>query len=307
MSVRIGIDLGGTKIEGALLDAAGQLLHSRRIATPAADYPAICAAISGLVAALEAEHGARATVGIGMPGSLSPRTGLVRNANTVCLNGRPLAADLSRLLQRPVRLENDANCLVLSEVNGGAATSGQCVFGVIIGTGTGGAVHVNGALLRGASAIAGEWGHNHVPWSVAPSASRPCYCGSRDCVETYLSGPGLLRTYAAQGRADATRVETIVARASAGEIQARTTLARYREQLARCLASVVNVLDPELIVLAGGVSNLPHLADSVADLLPGLAFSDVIATRVVTARFGDSSGVRGAACLWSAEEAAART
>jgi len=306
MRVRIGIDLGGTKIEGAVLDAEARLLRARRVATPASDYPAICAAITGLVTSLEAEHGARATVGIGMPGSLSPRTGLVRNANTVCLNGRPLGEDLSRLLQRPVRLENDANCLVLSEINGGAATSGQCVFGVIIGTGTGGAVHVNGGLLRGASAIAGEWGHNHVPWSVAPSASRPCYCGSRDCVETYLSGPGLLRTYAAQGRASAARVERVAARARAGEVQAVTALARYHEQLARCLASVVNVLDPDLIVLAGGVSNLPDLAVSVAEVLPALAFSDVIATRVVTARFGDSSGVRGAACLWSADDAADR-
>jgi len=304
MSLRIGIDLGGTKIEGAVLDAGATLLHARRVATPASDYPAICTAIAGLVTSLEAEHGVRATVGIGMPGSVSPRTGLVRNANTVCLNGRPLGQDLSRALQRPVRLENDANCLVLSEINGGAASSGQCVFGVIIGTGTGGAVHANGALLRGASAIAGEWGHNHVPWSVASSASRPCYCGSNDCVETYLSGPGLLRTYAAQGRASAERVETIVARASAGETQAVAALAHYREQLARCLAGIVNVLDPDLIVLAGGVSNLPDLADSVAELLPALAFSDVIATRVVTARFGDSSGVRGAACLWSADEAA---
>ncbi|MEQ8234419.1 MAG: ROK family protein, partial [Gammaproteobacteria bacterium] len=293
----------GTKIEGAVLDDAANIVSRRRVATPADDYPAICAAIVALVQALEGAQAEPATVGVGIPGSVSPSNGRVRNANTQCLNGQPLARDLARLLARPVRLENDANCLVLSEVNGGAGTAGECVFGVIIGTGTGGAVHVNGALLRGANAIAGEWGHNHVPWSVPLANSRACYCGKHDCIETYLSGAGLLRSYAAHGPARAADVETLVARAAVGERQARVSLADYREALARCLAGIVNVIDPDLIVLAGGLSNLPDIAETTARRLPALAFSDVLETRVVTARHGDSSGVRGAACLWTAAEA----
>ncbi|MEQ8663993.1 MAG: ROK family protein [Gammaproteobacteria bacterium] len=304
MSLRIGIDLGGTKTEGAVLDADAHIVLRQRVATPAHDYHAVCAAIVDLVAQLERAIDARATVGIGIPGSLSPRDGHVRNANTTCLNGRPLGTDLERQLARPLRVENDANCLVLSEVNGGAARSPACVFGVIIGTGTGGAVHVNGALLRGANAIAGEWGHNHVPWSVDAAASRACFCGRHDCIETYLSGAGLLRSYAELGAARARAVETVVARAAAREAQALRALAGYSDKLARCLAGVVNVIDPDIVVLAGGLSNLPGIAAAVAARLPALAFADYLQTRVVTACHGDSSGVRGAACLWTAAEAA---
>lgn len=293
----LGIDLGGTKTGFAVLDGEGCFLTRERIATPASDYHAICAAIAAGVAEVEARHGC-IPVGIGMPGAISPVTGLVRNANTTCLNGRPFAADLARLLGREPAIANDANCLALSEARGGSAASAATAFHVIIGTGTGGGLTVAGRLLVGANAIAGEWGHNRVPWDVAGPARRACYCGRLDCVETYLCGAGLARTYAAlAGLDEATPVPQIVARAAAGDGTAGAALDVYAEQLASCLAQVVNVFDPDVIVLAGGLSNLPDLPAKVLQCLPSRVFSDTVQTRVSRAYFGDSSGVRGAALL----------
>ncbi len=306
MTRRLGIDLGGTKVEGAVVDADGAIVRRRRVPTPRDDYPAICAAIAALACDLEDRDCAGAPLGVGMPGIVSPATGLVKNANTTCLNGHPFDRDLAAASGRAVRVENDANCLALSEARGGAADGADPVFAVIIGTGTGGAVYANGALVRGAHAIAGEWGHNPVPWRVADGRRRRCYCGAEDCVETWLSGPGLVRTYRDLGGADAAGVEDIVAAAAAGATIAAAALEGYYDQLAACLVAVVNVLDPAMIVLGGGVGNLPGLCGQIAGRLPALAFSDVLGTRVVLPRYGDSSGVRGAACLWTVAEAGAR-
>lgn len=298
--MRIGIDLGGTKIEGALVADTGEVVQRRRVPTPRDDYDGILAAVAGLVETLDAAAGGRCTVGLSMPGAVSPATGRVKNANTVCLNGRALVEDLAVGLGRAVRAENDANCLVVSEVADGAAAGANSAFGVILGTGVGGGVIVHGALLRGANAIAGEWGHNRVPWPVPAAPARACYCGQSDCIETWLSGPGLCRTWAELGGAHAAGdgVEQLVAAAHAGERAARDALDTYADQLARALATVVNVLDPDVVVLGGGVSNVPGLAVRAARALGDYAFSDRLDTRVVTARHGDSSGVRGAAWLW---------
>jgi fructokinase len=296
--LRIGIDLGGTKIEAAVIDDEGHFLCRERAATPATDYHGICAAIASMVAALEERHGRGLTVGIGMPGAISPATGLVKNANTTCLNGRPFERDIAAALGRDVRLANDANCLLLSESRRGAAAGARSAFGIILGTGTGGALLVDGQVLGGANAIAGEWGHNRVPWNVDVDASRACYCGRLDCIETYLSGSGLARSYHEAGGACADGVPAIVARAARGEAVAAAALADYAGRVACCLAQVVNVFDPEVVVLAGGLSNLPALASRVEAGLSRHVFSDRVVTRVVLAAFGDSSGVRGAACLW---------
>jgi fructokinase len=296
--MRIGIDLGGTKIEGiALRDDAGVLVR-RRVATPRGDYQQTVAAIAHLVHAIERELRCTGTVGVGIPGSISPATGLVRNANSTWMNGRPLRDDLSRLLGREVRFANDANCFALSEATDGAGAGADVVFGVIVGTGTGGGIVVNGRVVTGANAIAGEWGHNPLP---APRAGEwpgpPCYCGSTGCIETFLSGPGLTRDYAAAGGPPLPALE-IVKRAGEGEPRALDGLARYEDRMARSLASVINVLDPDVIVLGGGLSNIGRLYTSVPNLWAPFLSSERLTTRLERAAHGDSSGVRGAAWLW---------
>jgi fructokinase len=295
---RIGIDLGGTKIEGIVLDAGGGERLRRRVPTPRSDYRATLEAAAGLVEALERDVGRRCRVGIGMPGSASRATGLVKNSNSVCLNGRPLFADLERRLARPLRFANDADCLALSEATDGAATGAGTVFGVIVGTGTGGGIVVGGRLLAGPNGIAGEWGHNPLPWPAAdelPGSS--CYCGRHGCIETWLSGPGLAREYRRLTGTELT-ARTIAERAAAGEPAAGTVLARYADRMARALATVINILDPDVIVLGGGLSNVDRLYRAVPGCWQRYVFSDRVDTRLVRAQHGDSSGVRGAAWLW---------
>ena len=293
--MRIGIDLGGTKIEGiAIADDGSQLLR-RRIAAPRGDYDATLAAVMNFICEIEQEVGVRGTVGIGIPGAVSPATQLIKNANSTWLIGRPLADDLARLLDRPVKLANDANCFALSEATDGAGAGADVVFGVILGTGTGAGVVVHGRVLTGANAIAGEWGHNPLPAPTDDERPGPaCYCGRRGCVEVFLSGPGLARDY----RDGALTAKEIAARAAGGEALALAALARYEERLARALADVINILDPDVIVLGGGLSNIERLYESVPVLWRPHVFSDRVATRLVRAMHGDSSGVRGAAWLW---------
>ncbi len=295
--VRIGVDLGGTKIEAAVVAENGDMSLRRRTATPRDDDEATLGAIVGLVSELETDLGRTTTVGIGMPGTISPASGLVKNANSVWLNGRPLDRDLTDRLRRPLRFANDANCFALSEARGGAASGAAIVFGVIVGTGTGGGVVVNGRVLTGLNAVAGEWGHNPLPWpgpDELPGLS--CYCGLRGCIETFLSGPGLARDYAGNGHT--LSPAEIVERASHGEAAADATLRRYEDRMARSLASIINVLDPDVIVLGGGMSNIGRLYENVPRSWGRYVFSDRVDTRLVPPRFGDSSGVRGAAWLW---------
>jgi predicted NBD/HSP70 family sugar kinase len=296
--LRAGVDLGGTKIEIAVLDAQGLELLRRRVSTPAGDYAATLRRVASLVEEAESRLGCRLSVGICTPGALSAATGLLKNSNSVCLNGRPLAADLERSLQRPVRIANDADCFALSEATDGAARDACSVFGVIIGTGTGGGLVVGGRLLAGPNAIAGEWGHNPLPWPRDDERPGPaCYCGKRGCIETWLSGPGLARDYReATGRdVDAGR---IAARGRQGEPAAVACLTRYADRLARSLASVINLVDPEVIVLGGGVGNIESLYREVPRIWRQYVFSDSVCTRLLQPLHGDSSGVRGAACLW---------
>jgi len=298
--VRIGIDLGGTKIEGIALDPRGNELGRRRVDTPRGDYGETLEAIYRLVHSLEHELGQPGTVGVGMPGVISPASGLVKNANSTWLIGRPFGEDLSARLRRDVRLENDANCFALSEAHDGAGAGARVVFGVIVGTGTGGGIAVNGAVLTGANAIAGEWGHNPLPWPEGSESPGPvCYCSRRGCIETFLSGPGLSRDF----REDTGLAEdppTIAGMAAAGDTRAEACLQRYEHRMARALASVVNVLDPDVIVLGGGISNLSRLYRNVPALWGPFVFSDSVATRLIPALHGDTSGVRGAAWLWPA-------
>lgn len=304
--LRLGIDLGGTKIAGIALAPDGAVRAEARVATPrtAADpYAATLDAIADVVARLEREAGGRGTVGVGIPGAVSPATGLVKNANSTWLIGHPLAEDLATRCDRPVRVTNDANCFALSEAADGAAAGAASVFGVILGTGVGGGIVLDGRVVDGASRIAGEWGHNPLPWPTdAERPGPPCYCGRAGCLETFLSGPGLARDHAAAtGRPldpEARDGSAVVAAAAAGDAAARATLARHHDRLARGLATVVNVLDPAVIVLGGGVSNVPGIAEAVQARLADWVFSDVVAARVVRHRHGDASGVRGAAWLW---------
>jgi fructokinase len=296
--MRIGIDLGGTKIEGiALGDDAGVLLR-RRILAPRDDYQQTISTIVTLVAEIEREVGRIGTVGVGIPGAISQATGLVKNSNSTWMNGQRLADDLPRMLRRPVRFANDANCFALSEATDGAAAGEKVVFGVIIGTGTGGGIVVNGQVLTGPNAIAGEWGHNPLP---GPRPGEwpgpPCYCGRTGCIETFLSGPGLARDYEAAGGATLSAFD-VAERAGAGESLALACLARYEDRMARALGNVINVLDPDVIVLGGGLSNIDRLYTSVPRLWPPYVFSDGVRTPLVRAAHGDSSGVRGAAWLW---------
>jgi fructokinase len=297
MTLRIGIDVGGTKIEAIALDGDGRVTARRRIATPQDDYDATVAAITALVDSIEKECGARTTVGVGTPGAISPSTGLMKNANAVWLLGQPLADDLSRALARPVRVANDANCFALSEATDGAAAGANVVFGVIVGTGTGGGIVVGGRLLVGAHAIAGEWGHNPMPWPQDGEAPGPaCYCGRRGCIEQFLSGPGLARDHREATGRDWTAPE--IAAAAVDDAAAELALRRYERRMARALASIINVLDPDVIVLGGGLSNLERLYDNVPLYWGEYVFSDRIDTRLVPPMHGDASGVRGAARLW---------
>lgn len=295
--LHFGVDLGGTKIEAAALDGRG-VRARRRVATPRDDYEATLHAVAQLVFGIEKETGSSGKVGVGMPGAISPDTGLVKNANSVWLNGRPLAQDLARVLPRQLRFENDANCFALSEAVDGAAAGARMVFGVILGTGTGGGIVLDGRVWTGHNAIAGEWGHNPLP---RPSADElpgpPCYCGRTGCIETWLSGPALARDYA---RASGQRAEPaeIAMRAEQGEPAAEGVMARYEDRLARALSSVINLLDPDVIVLGGGLSNLARLYQDVPPLLPRYVFSDRVDTPLRPPAHGDASGVRGAAWLW---------
>lgn len=298
--MRIGVDLGGTKIEGIALADNGEVLERRRVNTPQGDYRATVTAIVALVEGIEAHLGEEGTVGVGIPGAISPATGLVKNANSTCLIGQPLHLDLSEALGRKVRLANDANCFAISETTDGAAAGAEVVFGVIVGTGTGGGIVVNGQLLTGPNAIAGEWGHNALPWPMPDELPGPdCYCGGQGCIETWLSGPGLERDYRAASGISHTASE-IAVQAERGDSRAEAALARYEHRMARALASVINLLDPDVIVLGGGISNIQRLYRNVPAIWGDYIFSDVVNTRLLPPRHGDSSGVRGAAWLWPA-------
>jgi fructokinase len=302
--LRVGIDLGGTKIEGLALDAGGREVARQRVATPAGDYRATLAAIVALVGALESAAGGRASVGIGIPGTISPATGLIKNANSVCLIGHALDRDLQRLLGRPVRLANDADCFALSEASDGAGAGARSVFGVILGTGVGGGLVHDGRLIQGPNAIAGEWGHNPLPWPrVWPHGDeRPgpqCYCGRLGCIETFLSGPGLARDHAA-ATGTAAAPEAVVAAAEAGDAAARGSLDRYADRLARALATVINIFDPDVVVLGGGLSRVASLYEEIPHRWGAWIFSDRVDTKLRPPVHGDSSGVRGAAWLWPA-------
>ena len=304
--MRIGIDLGGTKIEGLALADDGREIDRRRVAAPRGNYDDTIRAVVDLVSTIEPAFAAsgsaasarQALIGVGIPGVISPATGLTKNANSTWLNGKPLADDLSRALGRQVRLANDANCFALSEATDGAAAGAAVVFGVIIGTGTGGGLVVNGRLVAGANAIAGEWGHNPLP---APEDDErpgpPCYCGRSGCIETFLSGPALARDYIALGGDDMSAAE-IATRADRGDDRAIACLDRYERRFARAIASIINVVDPDVIVLGGGLSNISRLYDRVPALWGPHVFSDRVDTRLVRAKHGDASGVRGAAWLW---------
>jgi fructokinase len=301
--VRIGLDLGGTKIEGIALDDDGRELARRRVATPRHDYAATVGAMAALVCALEGDTGRKGTVGVGMPGALSPATGLVKNANSTWLIGQPLDRELSRRLDRPVRFANDANCFALSEAVDGAGKGARVVFGVIVGTGTGGGIAVERRALTGPNAIAGEWGHNPLPWPApAEWPGPPCYCGKTGCVETFLSGPGMARDHRERTGEDLAAPE-IVARATGGDTGAAATVARYEDRMARALAVVLNILDPDVVVLGGGMSQIVRLYESVPGLWQRWTFSDRVDTPLRPPVHGDSSGVRGAAWLWGPGEA----
>ncbi len=300
--MRIGIDLGGTKIEViALADtptSAGATLLRHRVPTPVGDYGGILNAVVELVAFTERETGQTGTVGIATPGAISPSTGLLKNSNSTVLNGMPLGRDLETRLGRPIRIENDANCLALSEAVDGAAANARVVFGVILGTGVGGGVVINQQLHVGRNKVAGEWGHNPLPWARAdelPGAA--CYCGKRGCIETFLSGAGVTRDYCARSGNERTAV-VIAEAAAAGDPLAKECFDLYQDRLARSLASIVNVLDPDAIVLGGGLSNLTSLYPALPALLRSYTFSADTGTPIVRAMHGDSSGVRGAAWLW---------
>lgn len=295
--MRIGIDLGGTKIEGIALGAGGVELARLRVATPR-DYEQSVEAIARLVEELERITGERGTVGIGIPGAVVPETGLVKNANSTHLIGHPLGQDLGRRLGREVRLKNDANCFAISEAADGAAAGAEVVFGVILGTGVGGGIVVRGHAIDGVNLIAGEWGHNGLPWPTVEELPGPeCYCGRRGCIESWLSGPGFEADHA-RVTGQSLSSKEIERLASENDPDALTSLARYHHRLGRALASIINVLDPDVIVLGGGMSNLHGLAEQASAHLVPWVFSDTIETRIVRNVHGDSSGVRGAAWLW---------
>lgn len=317
--MRLGIDLGGTKIEIIALMSNGQEVFRHRIDTPQGDYAQTLSAIVELV-----EHAKKNlcqsvpltsadelhdfSIGIGIPGAVSLKTGLIKNANTVCLIGQPLQDDLQALLGQPVRINNDANCLTVSEATDGAAAGCDVVFGVILGTGTGGGIAIHQQAITGANAIAGEWGHNPMPWHSKVEAeadaedntqSVQCYCGQYDCIETFLSGPGMLNRFRLSGGA-ADSPQEIVAQADSADKQAELFMQQYEKWLAKGLASIINILDPDAIVLGGGLSNIDRLYQNVPEIWQDYVFSDQVNTKLLKAKFGDSSGVRGAAWLWPA-------
>jgi fructokinase len=292
---RIGIDLGGTKTEVAALAPDGSLLHRHRVPTPAG-YEASLRGMAGMIAELEQKMGGTGSVGIGIPGVISPVTGLVKNANTIALNGHPFDRDLAALLGRDVKVENDANCFALSEAADGAGAGHAVVFGVILGTGCGGGIVVNGQVIRGRNHVTGEWGHTPLPWPQPHELpGRLCWCGHRNCLETWLAGPGLAADYAGPDHRDA---HIVTDAAERGEPAALAALDRHADRLARGLAVIVNVLDPDAIVLGGGLSNLPHLYEQLPTRMTPYVFSDFVHTPIVKNIHGDSSGVRGAAWLW---------
>lgn len=308
--MRIGIDLGGTKTEGIAIGGAGETLFRDRVPTPAGDYAATIGAVAALVARIENETGQTGSVGIGIPGAISPATGLVKNANSTCLIGHPMADDMRRALGRDVRIANDADCFALSEATDGAGSGYGSVFGAILGTGVGGGLVIGGTLVSGPNAIAGEWGHNPLPApdeaparpesGPKPGPERICYCGRTGCIETYLSGPGLSAAYFAETGKNLSP-DRIAANAEQGDRACERHLKRYERNLARGLSTVINIVDPAAIILGGGLSNLARLYDNVPKLLPDYVFSDTVRTLLLAPEHGDSSGVRGAAWLWPEE------
>ena len=299
---RIGIDLGGTKIEGIALDENGVELVRQRIATPEGDYQGTLATIKLLIEQLESNIKQEATIGICTPGALSfasSSVGLLKNSNSVCMNGKPVHQDLEVLLQRPVKITNDANCFALSEATDGAARGADIVFGVIVGTGVGAGIVVNGQVLNGANAIAGEWGHNPLPWPEADELpGLPCYCGKNGCIETFLSGPGMSKNYE-MNTGHVLTSRQIVEQADQGDEDCEQALQRYERRMAKGLAHVINILDPDVIVLGGGMGNIQRLYSNVPKLWGDYVFSDVVSTKLLPPEYGDSSGVRGAAWLWN--------
>ena len=301
--MRIGVDLGGTKIEIAALDGSGAFALRERHPSPTGDYEKTVHTIRDLVTAAETKLDRRCSVGVGIPGAISPASGVVKNANSTWLNGKPLDRDLSAALSRPVRVANDANCFALSEAADGAGRGKHVVVGVILGTGVGGGIVVGGRVLTGPNAIAGEWGHNPLPWPDAvEQRDQACYCGKSGCIETWLSGPALSRQFAAEtGRkADAAAIARLAAE---GDAHAGALLEAFERRLAKALAHVVDILDPDVVVLGGGLSNLDRLYTNVQPQIAHHAFSDTIATPIVKNKWGDSGGVRGAAWLWPETDA----
>lgn len=306
--MRIGIDLGGTKIEVIALDDDGAELYRQRLATPQHNYTETINTIVQLVSNAEEHTQQHGSVGIGIPGAISPTTSLVKNANSIWLIGKPLQADLEQKLNRPVKIENDANCFVVSEATDGAAKEAKVVFGVIIGTGTGGGLSINKQVLTGCNAIAGEWGHNPLPWQDTSDADqikiqKPCYCGKADCIETFLSGPGFERQYQRLANTNvsantALNAAEIIKKANAGDTLANQCLEQYERRLAKALSHIINIIDPDVIVLGGGMSNIKRLYTNVPKYWGEYVFSDRVATKLVAPIHGDSSGVRGAAWLW---------
>jgi fructokinase len=295
--LRIGIDLGGTKTEGIVINEAGKMLYCERRPTPQdRGYRAILKNIHALVLELEGKAGERCRVGIGTPGAISTRTGCLKNSNTVCLNGKPVKDDLEKILSRPIRLANDANCFALSEALDGAGQGAGVVFGVIMGTGVGGGIVINGQLIEGLQHIAGEWGHN-----VLETDGPPCYCGKDGCVETLLSGPGLARDYALDGGDPSLDAKQIVTHAAQGDARAEAAMQRYFDRFGRALSTVINILDPDVVVLGGGMSNIARLCTDGRERVARYVFNDELRTRILPHVHGDSSGVRGAAQLWPAE------
>lgn len=297
--IKIGIDLGGTKIEGIALSETGEEIFRHRVSTPQGDYQATLQCVADLITSIELDVGEKGSIGICTPGALSPATGLLRNSNSVCMNSKPVFTDLQELLQRDIRIANDANCFALSEATDGAAKEASVVFGVIIGTGTGAGVVIDKKVLVGPNAIAGEWGHNPLPWPEDYELPGPeCYCGKHGCIETWLSGPGIVRDHELHNNIfiDA---ETLDRQARFGDEDADETLQRYENRMARSLAHVINILDPDTIVLGGGMGNIKRLYENVPKIWGDYVFSDVVNTQLVAPVHGDSSGVRGAAWLWN--------
>lgn len=302
-AIRIGIDLGGTKIEAIALDQAGNERFRHRIPTPQGDYASTVRAIAGIAAKAQSEtqqfvSGSKASIGVGIPGTISPATGLIKGANSVCLIGHALDVDLALAMGQPVRLANDADCFALSEASDGAGSHGQIVFGAILGTGVGSGLVIDKKIVRGPNAITGEWGHNPLPWPTDDERPGPsCYCGRQGCIETFLSGPGLSADFHRAERRNLTATE-IAASAKRGDTDATLALDRYVNRLARALGTIINIIDPSVIVLGGGLSHIERLYSDVAPLLPQYVFSDTVATPIRPPVHGDASGVRGAAWLW---------